>query len=1002
VQIQSPPTSRSLLAVVPSALADALRDRYLIESELGRGGMATVYLARDLKHGRPVAIKLLRPEFVTVLGPERFLREIQITAGLQHPHILPLLDSGTLEAGGTRPYYVMPYVEGESLRDRLARERQLPVDEAVRITRDVAAALGYAHERGVVHRDIKPENILLSGGQAVVADFGIARALSTAGAERLTETGLALGTPYYMSPEQASGDPHVDGRADVYALGCVLYEMLVGEPPYTGPNAQAIIAKRMVEPIPRVRTVREAVPEELERAITRALAKTPADRFGTAPEFANALSQSASARPVPRTVGVGGHWRTAVALVAVLAGGAAALRLWFRPPELDLSPSASLIAVLPFTPSGSDTALSRLGRDLVFTLSAELDGLGAIRVVDAHTVLAQAKPGGLYSPAEGVALARRFGAGSIVHGSLVREGADVRLDFVFLSTDSGAVPLARASVTSVPDSIAALTDSAVHVLLRQIWTRGSAPTPSLEGALKTHSVPALRAFLEGEQEIVAGQWDMAATSYARAREADPAFWQGYAREAYALQWTLREAPDTVVEALERHRFELPDPERLSTEAIVLASKDSLALALERARQLTERNPSSWFGWLIYADQLLHHGPLLGHSRAEARAGFERALELNADLIPVHEHLMLVALQDRDTIASARGLRELARLDAGPSLTADGYGNRMLQFRFLDGIERGDSVLTRVLADSSARDPAPEAVRDGSFYDPFRYGFPAEQIRVSAQVVRAVGSSVRQAVHRRLLALSWAQRGAWDSALAAMDRLVASDTDSTAAFRSYGLAVIGAWLGAVDQHEADVRRLAAVTRAQANGADRAEVAWLDGLAAVGRRDRRALADARAALRKAGDPSVNALDRSLAAFDAGLAGATVAAGTAMASLEWQEAAVSSPDFVRHPYTIAVDRLAAARWLAASGDADQALRLLTWVDGPYLLHPSTVYSVMLTGLVDLERGRIEERRGHAGLARNYYREFLRRYDRPVIGHRRFMEEAKTAMVRLTGEGD
>jgi len=638
----------------------------------------------------------------------------------------------------------------------------------------------------------------------------------------------------------------------------------------------------------------------------------------------------------------------------------------------------------------------------VFTMSSELDGLGTIRVVDAHTVLAQAKPGGLYSPAEGAALARRFGAGTIVHGSLVREGADVRLDFVLLSTDGSAAPLARASVSSAPDSIAALTDSAVHVLLRQVWTRGSAPTPSLEAALKTRSVPALRAFLEGERDIVGGLWDSAAASYGRAREADPAFWLAYAREQFALNWSQHEQAGALTEALQRHRFELPEPERLTTEAIVLWSQDSVALALERARELTERYPSSWFGWLIYPDQLLHNGPLLGHSRAEARDGFERALELNADLIPVHEHLMLVALLDRDTTASARGLRELARLGAGPSLTADGYGNRMLQFHFLSAIERGDSALTRVLADSIARDPEPLAVPDGSFYDAYRYGFPAEQIRVSAQVVRAAVSQGRRATHGRLLAFSWAQRGAWDSALVAMDRLVANETDSAAAIESYGLAVVGSWLGAVDQGQADARRKAAVTLARTDDADRAEVAWLDGLAAAGQRDRRALAEARVALRAAGDPSVNALDRSLAAFDAALAGAAGAAGTAMANLEWQEAALSAPDFTRHPYTMAVDRLAAARWLAASGDADQALRLLTWVDGPFFIHPSTVYSVMLTGLVDLERGRIEEQRGRDDSARNYYREFLRRYDRPVIGHRRLVEEAKTAMVRLTGRGD
>jgi hypothetical protein len=233
----------------------------------------------------------------------------------------------------------------------------------------------------------------------------------------------------------------------------------------------------------------------------------------------------------------------------------------------------------------------------------------------------------------------------------------------------------------------------------------------------------------------------------------------------------------------------------------------------------------------------------------------------------------------------------------------------------------------------------------------------------------------------------------------MDRRVTSEADSVGALRSYGLAVVGAWLGAVDQHEADTRRRAAVTLAQGNRADRAEVAWLDGLRAVSRRDRRALAEARAALRRVEDPSVKALDRSLAAFDAALSGATGAAGTAMAGLEWQEAALAAPDFTRHPYTVAVDRLAAAQWLAASGDADQALRLLTWVDGSYSIHPGTVYSLMMTALVDLERGRIEEQQGRAGSARSHYRQFLRRYDRPVIGHRRLVEEAKAAMVRLTG---
>ena len=229
---------------------------YEIVRELGRGGMATVYLAQDLKHDRPVALKVLHPEIAAGLGPERFLREIRLTARLQHPHILSVFDSGAVDG---RPWYTMPYVRGESLRDRLRREVQLPVETAVEITRQVALALDYAHREGTVHRDIKPENVLLSDGQALVADFGIARAIGAAGEESLTGTGVAIGTPSYMAPEQASGG-QVDGRTDVYALGCVLYEMLAGEPPFTGPTPQAIIAKRFAHPPPSLRVVRPTVP----------------------------------------------------------------------------------------------------------------------------------------------------------------------------------------------------------------------------------------------------------------------------------------------------------------------------------------------------------------------------------------------------------------------------------------------------------------------------------------------------------------------------------------------------------------------------------------------------------------------------------------------------------------------------------------------------------------------------------------------------------------------
>ena len=314
----------------PASLAAALSNRYRLDRELGLGGMATVYLAHDLRNDRQVALKVLRPELAAVLGPERFLAEIKTTANLQHPHILPLFDSGQ---AGSFLFYVMPFNEGESLRDRLNREKQLPIAEALRIATAIASALDYAHRRGVLHRDIKPENILLHDEQALVADFGIALAMRKAGGARLTETGLSLGTPQYMSPEQATAERELDARTDIYALGAVTYEMLTGEPPFTGTTTQAVIAKLMTETPRRPSVLRKAVPPALEAAVLTALEKLPADRFASAAEFAEALEGGrAEGRKGGRTARVSARLRWAawgaVAVVAILA--AATIARWRR------------------------------------------------------------------------------------------------------------------------------------------------------------------------------------------------------------------------------------------------------------------------------------------------------------------------------------------------------------------------------------------------------------------------------------------------------------------------------------------------------------------------------------------------------------------------------------------------------------------------------------------------------------------------------------------------
>ncbi len=363
-----PATRGHRVTDTPVRLVAALADRYRIERELGQGGMATVYLAQDLKHGRKVALKVLKPELAAVLGAERFVVEIKTTAALQHPHILPLFDSGTADGF---LYYVMPYIEGETLRTRLNRETQLGIDEAVRITREVADALDYAHRHGVIHRDIKPENILLHDGRPMVADFGIALALSAAAGGRMTETGLSLGTPHYMSPEQATADKEITARSDIYSLGSVLYEMLAGRPPHLGGSAQQIIMQIVTEEAAPVTKLRKAVPPNVAAAVAKALEKLPADRFESAKAFADALANPAFTVTGPagrRSAAMVGDWRQRWAVpLLVLAGLATAAGAWgwLRPAAKNGS-GRQLVVSVPILSRMNSPVLSPMGDRMVF------------------------------------------------------------------------------------------------------------------------------------------------------------------------------------------------------------------------------------------------------------------------------------------------------------------------------------------------------------------------------------------------------------------------------------------------------------------------------------------------------------------------------------------------------------------------------------------------------------------------------------------------------------
>ncbi len=500
-----------------------LAERYAIERELGHGGMAVVYLARDLKHDRAVALKVLRPELAASLGPDRFLREIQITAKLTHPHILMLIDSG--EANGVL-YYVMPYVEGETLRARLNSEKQLPIDDALRITTEVADALGYAHEHGVIHRDIKPENILFEAGHAVVSDFGIARAVSEAAGERLTETGLTVGTPAYMSPEQATGEP-LDARSDVYSLACVLYEMLAGDAPFTGSTPQAILARKVTDTVPSLKTVRETLPDALDRAVVKALARVPADRFPTAPAFAEALT--VAPRRTPRLV-----FAAVAALVLVLIAGffATGGRVsWIvSPAAASFFDAQDRVLVADFI---NETEQADLGLAIREAVETDLDQSNYVNVVeraDLGDVMERMRlpDTAAVDAAVAVEIARREGYRAVVSGRVIALGSGYQLtaQIVEPATEEVAVRLRETAddddaVLGAVERLARLTRRHLGESLRSLAR--SEPLPQVT----TASLAALEFSARATDLAHRGNLEQAVSLLQQAVEIDSTFASAY-------------------------------------------------------------------------------------------------------------------------------------------------------------------------------------------------------------------------------------------------------------------------------------------------------------------------------------------------------------------------------------------------------------------------------------------------------------------------------------------
>jgi tRNA A-37 threonylcarbamoyl transferase component Bud32/tetratricopeptide (TPR) repeat protein len=684
------------MAELVKRLTAALADRYAVEREVGRGGMATVFLAEDLKHHRQVAIKVLHPELAAAVGPDRFLREIEIVAGLRHPHILPLYDSGETEG---LLYFVMPYVEGESVHQRLEREKQLPLEEALRITQGVAGALDHAHRNGVVHRDIKPANILLDEGRAVVTDFGVARAISGADTDKVTATGMALGTPAYMSPEQAAGE-EADARSDIYALGCVLYEMLAGEPPLTGQTPQSTAAKRLTDRPTPLPALRATVSPELDQAVEKALEKAPVDRYATAPEFAEALSSitpgvvgSSPARPARRTawVGLGTAIVLGVVAVAVWAG--------LRPPDPERPLDPDAIAVLPFRVTGTTEMLQSVGRYAPELFWIKVTGDYGPRTVDPATVIQlwEAAGGSLETPlaeARALEIAQDVGAGRLVLGVVAGTEANMSLTAALIEVPSGQVRVRQTTVEGPAVGYVALMDELVMLLLAKDWREAVHRLPELS----QFEPAAVQAYLAGSAAYGTGDYERSARLLDEALALDSTL----VLAAWAKYVLGEEDTEAARFAWER-QDRLSPRDRVLLRALMGWRFGATSTVVQRIAQFDSAGLPDWaslndVGWNLY--RFGREAEVQGW-RKRLETLLEEEARLRPDLPDTRFKLFDLAADSRDTSAMRRYCDELLRLASSPytSIAAAGSCLRLATLQGDTVVEQRLWTRIRTLADS---------------------------------------------------------------------------------------------------------------------------------------------------------------------------------------------------------------------------------------------------------------------------------------------------------------
>ncbi len=663
------------------------------------------------------------------------------------------------------------------------------------------------------------------------------------------------------------------------------------------------------------------------------------------------------------------------------------------------SASPHTFAVLPFATTGSDSSLVRLGRDLMVLISARVNGIADIGVIDPVAVLAQSDA----RTAEGkdvrlVSALESLGATQILEGSLIRVGDRVRIDGRLFAAGEGR-PVARIEITGSEAEMVALADSVVLQLVGQLW-QSSAPVSPLPPALSTRSVPALRAFLDGERLLAEDRTSEATAKYAAAIAADSTFWMASWRYLYFEDDFGRVRYTALAERLREHRDELPEPERTLVEA---RFTDSLAVRHRLLAGAVAQNPSSWEAWYNYADHLYHFAPFQAGTRAAAQQALERTVALNPGFADAWDHLFNVSLQQGDRVAARRSLQALERLHYD-SATSASIGFDVLRiYRWYFAMMGAGGQAPPDLSDSIAsawleyHGPIPLAAFD---VGPLRYGFAEAQIDFGERVLSRSPSQVIADGQMRGMSVAWAARGAWDSALAVADRYAASTSLAEADFFRYQLAVIGAWLGGAPPAEAQRRRApAAQTVADLTPDAVGELAWLDGVLAATRGDAGGIEEARRRVRGLADPMGGWLDRSLAGLALDLRGDRAASVAALAQVEGERIDVQPYDQsnFRQPYLTAVNRMVLSRGLAAMGDTAEALRQLRWAEAYLQVSALERARSAITGLVDLERARLEAATGQSELAGRHFRQFLRRYDMPVPAHQHLVNEAKAALGQL-----